>query len=244
MFQAYFSIFPWERVSREAVGADIGSGSGRWAKQVAPRVRHLHLVEPSPVALEVSRSNLEKIDNVSFHLADVDTLPFEDASLDFAYSLGVLHHVPDTRKAIKSIAVKLKLGAPFLIYLYYAFDNQPRWYRWVWFMSDLVRRAISRLPSILRNVICDLIAGVIYWPLSRMALLFDKLGILPKSWPLAAYRSRSFYVLRTDALDRFGTRLEQRFTKADIVNLLISSDFSNIEFYDGMPFWTVVAIKS
>lgn len=44
----------------------------------------------------------------------VDELPMDDESMDFAYSLGVLHHVPDTASGIKSCVEKLKPGATFL----------------------------------------------------------------------------------------------------------------------------------
>jgi hypothetical protein len=49
--------------------------------------------------------------------------------------------------------------------------------------------------------------------------------------------------LRTDALDRFGTRLEQRFTKDEISKMLIDSGFERIEFSDREPFWTVISYK-
>jgi SAM-dependent methyltransferase len=191
----------------------------------------------------VSRQNLIGATNVSFHNAVVGDLPVADASLDFAYSLGVLHHVPDTLKEIKSIGIKLKPGAPFLVYLYYAFDNRPAWFKLLWRLSDVFRLAISRLPATLRYWTCDLIAAMVYWPLARIALFLDHFGVMPQSWPLAAYRSRSFYVLRTDALDRFGTRLEQRFTKAEITDMLTEAGFSNIEFSNSPPFWTAVASK-
>jgi ubiquinone/menaquinone biosynthesis C-methylase UbiE len=57
MFYNYFNIFPWEKVSKNAVGFDLGCGSGRWAKMVAPRVGKLHLIDPSD-ALEVAKRNL------------------------------------------------------------------------------------------------------------------------------------------------------------------------------------------
>jgi 2-polyprenyl-3-methyl-5-hydroxy-6-metoxy-1,4-benzoquinol methylase len=44
--------------------------------------------------------------------------------MDFGYSLGVLHHIPDAQKALSDCVKKLKLGAPFLVYLYYSFDNR------------------------------------------------------------------------------------------------------------------------
>ena len=37
IFEDYFRIFPWESLPDNAVGFDLGCGSGRWAKLVAPR---------------------------------------------------------------------------------------------------------------------------------------------------------------------------------------------------------------
>ena len=129
IFDDYFSIFPWGSLPESSVGADVGCGSGRWAAVAAPRVGQLLLLDASGDALAVARQNLADATNVRFEQASVGSLPIEDASLDFAYSLGVLHHVPDTAAAIRSIAEKLKLGAPFLVYLYYSFDNRGVVYR-------------------------------------------------------------------------------------------------------------------
>lgn len=46
-FDAYFHIFPWHLLSQNAEGFDLGCGSGRWARAVAPRVGILHRIEPS-----------------------------------------------------------------------------------------------------------------------------------------------------------------------------------------------------
>ncbi len=143
----YFKIFPWDSLPESAVGADVGCGSGRWGKYVAERVGHLHFVDASEKALEVARTNLGERKNVDFHLATVDALPFDDNALDFIYSLGVLHHVPDTAAAIKSLVQKAKPGAPILLYLYYAFDNRPLWYRLIWRVSGVFLKLISRMPS-------------------------------------------------------------------------------------------------
>src|SRR5215216_6692203 len=42
VFEQYFAIFPWEALPQDAVGFDLGCGSGRWAKAVAARVGTLH----------------------------------------------------------------------------------------------------------------------------------------------------------------------------------------------------------
>jgi SAM-dependent methyltransferase len=243
IFASYFSIFPWHELPARAVGMDVGCGSGRWSVMVAPRVGHLHLLDASSDALAVARQNLSEASNVSFHLASVDAIPLEDASLDFAFSLGVLHHVPDTAAGIRSVAAKLKQGAPFLIYLYYALDNRPRWYRAIWRLSNVWRIAISALPPPARLVISQIIAVIVYWPLARLARLVELAGFSPSGIPLESYRNRDFYVMRTDAYDRFCTKLEQRFTRPQIEQMLVDAGFEKIRFSDSVPYWCAVGKK-
>jgi ubiquinone/menaquinone biosynthesis C-methylase UbiE len=241
IFDDYFRIFPWAMLPPGGgTGIDVGCGTGRWSMLVAPRVAHLHLLDASPQALAVARENLKSAGNVSFHAASVAAIPLPDASLDFAYSLGVLHHVPDTPAAIAAIAAKLKPGAPFLVYLYYALDNRPTWYRVLWRLSNFGRLVISRLPHGLRYVLSQVIAAVIYWPLARLATLLSRLGRSPRGLPLAYYADKSFYVMRTDAYDRFCTRLEKRFTRSQIEAMLTRAGFVDIRFSDREPFWCAV----
>lgn len=243
IFDDYFGIFPWDRLPNNSVGADIGCGSGRWASVVASKVGFLHLVDASDKALDVARNNLRDRNNCDFIHASVAELPFDDESLDFAYSLGVLHHVPDTAGAIKSISEKMKSGAPLLLYLYYAFDNKSRWYKAAWKFSDMWRKVISVMPFGVKTFICQIIAGLVYWPLARCAKMLNYLGVMPSSWPLAYYRDKAFYVMRTDALDRFGTRLEQRFTRQQIECMFQQAGIRNILFSDRLPFWCAVGYK-
>lgn len=243
LFAQYFGIFPWDRLPESAVGMDVGCGSGRWARGVAPRVGRLHLVDASPDALGVARRALRTQSNCEFHLASAGALPFESESLDFGYSLGVLHHVPDTAGAIRECVRCLRPGAPFLVYLYYAFDNRPAWFRTVWKTSDVLRRGISRLPMPLRYAASQVLAAGVYWPLARAARLGDRAGLDSSNWPLHYYADRSFYTMRTDALDRFGTRLEQRFTRTQIAAMLADAGLVDVRFSDTMPFWCAVGVK-
>ena len=245
IFENYFRIFPWSLLPPGGgIGIDIGCGTGRWSTMVAPRVAHLHLLDVSPEALAVARENLKTEKNVSFHTTSVAEIPLPAQSLDFAFSLGVLHHVPDTQGAICAIAEKLKPGAPFLLYLYYAFDNRPSWYRALWAISNGVRIVVSRLPHPLRIAVSETIAALIYWPLARMTALLSRFGVRQQSLPLSWYGDKSFYDMRTDAYDRFCTRLEKRFTKAQIDNMLTYAGFDNISFSDSPPYWCAVGIKS
>ena len=243
LFDTYFAIFPWDRLPAGAVGADFGCGSGRWARFVAPRVGMLHCVDASAQALKVARRALAESPNVEFHHRSIGELPFEERSLDFGYSLGVLHHIPDTQAGLNACVRTLREGAPFLVYLYYAFDNRPRWFRAIWRTSDVFRRAISRLPHGLRYAASQCIAASVYWPLARTSRFLERAGVPVNGLPLSAYRDRSFYAMRTDALDRFGTRLEKRFTRAQIAAMMTQAGLADIRFHEGGAFWCAVGRK-
>lgn len=243
-FDEYFSVFPWERLPANAEGFDLGCGSGRWALFAARQVGRLHCIDASEDALAVTRKNLAHMPNVDFHHASVDEIPLEENTMDFGYSLGVLHHVPNTTQGLASCVRKLKPGAPMLVYLYYAFDQRPLWFRLVWKVSDVVRGVVSRLPNRLKFLVTDLIAALVYWPLARTARLFERLGFKVDSFPLSYYRDRAYYTMRTDALDRFGTSLEQRFTRSEIETMMKAAGLTDIQFREGTPYWCAVGLKA
>jgi ubiquinone/menaquinone biosynthesis C-methylase UbiE len=244
LFGAYFHLFPWKLLPSDAEGFDLGCGSGRWAVGVAAGVGRLHCIDPSAKALSVARKRLMGANNVSFHQAASDTIPLADGSQDFGYSLGVLHHVPDTARALADCVRKLRPGAPFLLYLYYALENRPTWFRALWTVTDGCRQVIHRLPFGLRKAVTSVIAAGVYWPLARAARIASKAGLNVSAMPLSAYRETSFYTMRTDALDRFGTRLEQRFTREDIAAMMTAAGLRNLRFSEREPYWVAVGVRA
>jgi len=245
LFNKYFGIFPWNLINFRSVGFDMGCGSGRWARLVADRVGVLHCIDPSS-ALIVAQKNLVDKPNCRFHAGGVGDFILPVESMDFGYSLGVLHHVPNTSLGIKECVKFLKPGAPFLLYLYYAFDNRPLWFRLIWRLSDLFRLFVSRLPHGLRYIVSQILATLVYLPMAKIAMLCERLGLrkdICDIIPLGTYRNLSFYTMRTDALDRFGTRLEQRFSKNEIFKMMIDAGLKDIKFSEDVPFWCAVGIK-
>jgi SAM-dependent methyltransferase len=243
VFTTYFGIFPWQCITANSVGFDLGCGSGRWAKLIAPKVGKLYCVDASQKALDVARGNLKEFGNCNFVEASVNELPFPNNSMDFGYSLGVLHHLPDTQAGIKACVDKLKEGAPLLLYIYYAFDNRPWWFRSIWRLTDVLRRGIARLPFKLRLLVTQVIAIVVYYPLARLARLLELAGCDVDGLPLSAYRSRSLYTMRTDALDRFGTQLEKRYTADQIRQMMTAAGLERVRFNDSYPYWCAVGYK-
>jgi len=243
IFLDYFDIVPKKYLSETNIVADIGCGSGRWAKLIAPKVKTLYLIDASNKAISVAKKNLCNFGNVKYFNVDAINLPFENFSFDFIYSLGVLHHINETQEAIDLIFKKLKKDGAILLYLYYNFENRSNFFKLLWQFSNILRLLISNLPFMIKLYICNLIALFVYFPLSRIALVMNFFKILPKNFPLSYYKDKSFYHMRTDSLDRFGTRIEKRYSKKQIQNMLIKAGFQKIIFSKKQPYWCVFGVK-
>lgn len=243
VFMKYFSIFPWYKISNLSEGFDMGCGSGRFAQFVAPKVKLLNCIDPSN-AINIAKQNMKNFNNIKYFKKSVNNCGLRHNSQDFGFSIGVLHHIPDTQDGIKECVKLLKKNAPLLLYLYYSFENRPYWFKVLWQISNFCRSFISKMPSFLKDITCEFIAIIIYFPLSRLVLILIKLGIKVKNFPLYEYHDKSFYTLRTDARDRFGTPLEKRFNKTEIKKMMKEAGLKKIKFRKSAPFWTVVGFKS
>lgn len=242
IFNKYFKIFPWKKLSKNCEGFDMGCGSGRWAKFVAPKVGILHCIDPSK-AINVARKNLKNFKNVLFYKQSVESVNLRENSQDFGYSLGVLHHVPDTPAAIKSCVKLLKKGSPLLLYLYYSFDNRPKWYFYMWVLSNKLRKIISKFPPQIKNLTSEIIAFMIYYPIARISRILSYFKIDTSKIPLSFYKDKSIYTMRTDSRDRFGTPIESRFSKSQIKRMMYDAGLEKISFSNNTPFWCVVGYK-
>jgi len=241
-FSEYFSVFPKISFSIEAEGFDMGCGSGRWAKHVAPLVGKLNCIDPSE-AIKVAEVNLKHLDNVNLISGSLNEPNLKPNSQDFGYCLGVLHHIPNTGAGIEACVSLLKPGAPFLLYIYYSFENRPMWFRFLWKISDLLRRSIIRCPDNAKVIITDIIALLVYLPIARISYYLEKFGIKCSQMPLYYYRDRTFYTMRTDSRDRFGTPLEKRFSKNEISQMMEKAGLIKIVFSDQLPYWCAVGFK-
>ena len=224
----------------KAVAADFGAGSGRWSSRLAPYFSLVYALEPSDGASTVLKKKFADDDTIKVLQETVGANSIADASLDLAMSLGVLHHIPDTGLAIKDVSRAIKPGGYFLCYLYYNLENKPMYYKLIFKGVNLVRKIVSNLPQPIKRVTANVIAALVYWPLARVSKVVTKLGRNTSNFPLHHYADMPFVMLANDALDRFGTTLEQRFSKVQITEMLGSAgfDLSTLKFSDAEPFWT------
>jgi len=73
--------------------------------------------------------------------------------------------------------------------------------------------------------------------------LLERFGVTVSNFPLSFYRHRSLYTMRTDALDRFGTRLERRFTRKEVQNMMERAGLERVAVSPTEPFWCAVGYR-
>ncbi len=109
-----FASFPGKKV------LEVGCGNGyvlsRYARQGADVVG----VDITRTAVELCRQRFAHMNLAgTFQEADAERLPFADATFDCVCSMGVLHHVPDTRRAVTEIHRVLKPGGRLIVMFYH-----------------------------------------------------------------------------------------------------------------------------
>ena len=96
---------------------EIGCGTGITTQFIAKT-----FTESSIIATDIDPEQIKVVQRrgmdsqVTFQVADVTKLPFDDSSFDVSFSIMVFHHIKDFSKAISEVYRVLKPGGKFLIY--------------------------------------------------------------------------------------------------------------------------------
>ncbi|MFP4474771.1 MAG: class I SAM-dependent methyltransferase [Desulfatibacillaceae bacterium] len=231
-FAEYFDIVDVSGLAGKRV-CDLGCGIGRWSHFLAGQCREMVLVDFSE-AVFVARKNLAGVDNALFFMADLTDLPFASPFCDFLFCLGVLHHLPVP--ALDQVR-RLKGRAPeMLVYLYYAMDNRPAYFRALFKGADVVRRAASRVRSpVFRDLFTTAAARGLYMPFILLGKAAALLGLGNRVPLYEYYNDKSMQRIRQDVYDRFFTSIEQRFTKKEI--LALRDTFAEVVVSECQPYW-------
>jgi hypothetical protein len=148
--------------------------------------------------------------------------------------------------AMNACVQKIRPGGHFLVYLYYNFDNRGALFKSIYWLSNLIRLLVSKLPGGFKRFVCNILAVLLYMPFVGLCRFLRILGMperMRRKIPLQIYEKASFYIIRNDALDRFGTPLEQRFSKKQITAMMENAGLSDITFSVHPPYWHAVGKK-
>jgi ubiquinone/menaquinone biosynthesis C-methylase UbiE len=126
---------------------DLGCGTGQLGAHVAPFVTRVVGVDGSAAMLQAAKKRLHGLRNVELRRGDIEALPVDDAELDAATLMLVLHHVPEPERAIAEMARALKPGGRAVVVDMLPHDRgsyrQQMGHVWLGFADDHITRLLT-----------------------------------------------------------------------------------------------------
>lgn len=137
-FEAKTGVRPEQLAGLDVL--DAGVGGGRYALLAGTSGARVVGLDLSS-AVEKARENCRNLTNVVIVQGDLLNPPLADAAFDFAWSIGVMHHCPNPRKAFAEVARAVKPGGRMAIWLY----RRNTWPQEI--VNSLLRAITTRLPD-------------------------------------------------------------------------------------------------
>jgi 2-polyprenyl-3-methyl-5-hydroxy-6-metoxy-1,4-benzoquinol methylase len=210
---------------------EAGCGMGRFMEVAASHGAHVVGLDLSR-APERARKSTRFPAQVDFVQGDLMNPPFETESFDVVYSIGVLHHTPNTRQAFHGIAPLVRPGGRLSVWVYRTFQPEipvsagKKTFAQIqeWF-SDGARVVTTRLPHQLLHYLCA--ASV---PLGWLKYLADTRPAL--KYPLAPAMllpisgHRRWEVRLCDTFDWLAPRFQWKHTTAEVMKWFEEEGFT------------------
>jgi SAM-dependent methyltransferase len=126
---------------------DAGCGGGRYARLAGQHGGQVVGVDLSR-AVDKAATLCADLPDVTIVQADLLDLPLAEASFDFAFSIGVLHHSRDPRRAFAQVASRVKPGGRLAVWLYRRNTAPQEW------LNTALRALTMRLPARVLEPLC------------------------------------------------------------------------------------------
>jgi SAM-dependent methyltransferase len=132
---------------------DAGCGSGRYSR-IAGEAKAIVIGVDFSSAVETAVANTAHLPNVHIIQSDIFELPFQLQLFEFIYSIGVLHHTPNTKKALLRLVPLLTHSGEISIWLY------PRWTIPVELYNRFLRAITTRMSLDTLHRLAELVEPV------------------------------------------------------------------------------------
>ena len=129
------------------VVGDLGCGTGQVSAALAPFVAHVVAVDGSAAMLQAAWKRLHGHDNVDLRRGELEALPIDDARLDAATLMLVLHHIAEPSKALSEVTRVLKPGGRLIVVDMLPHDRehyrQQMGHAWLGFSEEHTTRLLN-----------------------------------------------------------------------------------------------------
>ncbi len=199
-FFHFLSPYVGEKDLKGVSTLDIGCGSGRFTKWAALSGSKVSFGSDLGETVEVAYGMTNHLPNVCIVQADIYDMPFEDI-FDFAYSIGVLHHLPQPKEGFSRLPKVLKRDGRMLIWVYNRRGNA----RAIYFYEP-ARALLKHLPKPFLFKLCYIPGGIVHginWLTHGLNAIGAK--ALAKKVPFSYYANFPFNMKLNDAFDVLAT---------------------------------------
>jgi len=211
VFKVKTSLNPKEL--RGKIVLDAGCGGGRYAFLLGKAGAQVIGVDLS-AAVQKAKSICQNLPNVQIIQGDLLNLPFSPGQFDLVYSIGVLHHTPDTRKAFQAVAKMVKPAGKLAVWVYRKNTMPQEW------INSSLRAVTSRLPhSILKPV--TFFMGAILGGIPVLNITLSRLVSLGSSVP--DWRLRA-----CDAFDWYSPKFQFHHSPEEVLDWFKEEGFTNV----------------
>lgn len=229
---------------RDLLVLEGGCGKGRHSYHALKGGARLVAVDFSR-AVDVAKANCAEMSGERlFVQADLMNLPFRQEQFDLAYSLGVLHHLPDPEAGFQKLVAKVRAGGRVLIYVYHALEGEPV-KQAILKAVNFTRKLTVRLPH---KVLLPLTTTLGYGLYVGVVLPYRALSRLPatrafaESLPLKSYAPYPVRVIVNDQFDRFSAPLENRYRRRDVEGWLERAGLTAPDVLGGAG-WRAIGVR-
>jgi len=214
--------------------AEIGSGSGRIVNMLLESgVQHIVAVEPSD-AFAVLVRNIRNYEKVTCLKITGDQLP-EYGDLDYVFSIGVLHHIPDPKPVVEAAYKALKPGGHHLVWLYGEEGNA---------LYLTVLKPFRALTNKLPHPILSILVWIIYFPTRLYVKLCQRFPLHLRDYMLHVFGKMSPEKQRLIIYDQLNPAYAKYYTRQEAINLLEDEGFVNVRIHHRHRYsWTVIGTK-
>jgi len=190
---------------------DAGCGGGRYARLAGGYGARVIGVDLS-AAVAKAAALCALLPQVSILQADLLDLPLAEAAFDLVYSIGVLHHTPDPRRAFEEIARRVKPGGRLAVWMYRRNTPPQEW------LNSGLRGVTTHLPARVLEAICVALGAL------------GGLSVLNKTLSkLANFSNHPDWTLRVcDNFDWYAPRYQSHHTLAELKRWFAEEGFTDI----------------
>lgn len=227
-------LLPLEKISGARV-ADIGSGTGRIVCMLLEAgTSRVIAVEPSDAFDVLKENTAEYADRIEYIKDKGEALP-RDRNLDYVFSIGVLHHIPDPGVVVKAALEALRPGGRMLVWLYGQEGNEA----YLRFAKPL-RAITTHLPAPMLAGVSHLLNAVlgVYIVLCRF-LPLPMHSYINNVLAKFSWRKRFLVIY-----DQLNPKVAKYYTKAEAAELLEKGGFHDVRLHHRHGYsWTVIGTR-